>query len=186
MDARLALFTFGVFAKPAEDPANDEFHVRNDPIMAAVSQACGFLEHSGYPDEEGPDVWGEYVFPKFYVEKGDGWTPQTLSLWWDLESAMAFAYHGLHAEALRLGGDWFNPPEWPPYAAWWVPGDHRPSWQEACDRHLQLHEHGASATVFTFKQPFGADGQPVELDVKKIRQAAAYNAERLASVNKAL
>lgn len=85
LDSKLALFTFGVFAKPADDPANDGFQVRNDPILADVSVSQGYLEHSDYPDEEGPDVWGEYVFPKFYVESGDGWTPQTLSLWQDLE-----------------------------------------------------------------------------------------------------
>lgn len=98
---------------------------------------------------------------------------------------MAFACHGLHAEASRLGGKWFNPPQWPPYAVWWVASGRGPSWQEACDRHLQLHEQGACAQVFTFKQPFGADGQPVELDVQKIKQATAQNAECLAGINKA-
>ena len=35
------------------------------------------------------------------VRLGDGWTPATLSLWRDLESAMAFSYAGLHAEAVN-------------------------------------------------------------------------------------
>lgn len=185
MTSRLALFTFGVFAKPADDPVNDGFHVRNDPILAAVPQAEGYLGHSGYPDEPGPDMWGEYVFPEFYGETGDEWTPQTLSLWLDLESTMAFAYQGLHAEALRHGREWFVAPQWPPYAAWWVADDHTPTWREACARHLQLHEHGADEQVFTFKHPFGPDGQPVQLNAQKIKQIAARNAERLATTSMA-
>jgi hypothetical protein len=138
LNNRLALFTFGVFAKPADDPANDGFHVRNDPILAAVPLAKGYIGHSGYPDEPGTDMWGEYVFPAFYEERGDGWTPQTLSLW-----------------------------------------------REACARHLHLHEHGASEQVFTFKQPFSADGDPVDLNGKKVKQIAHRNATRLASIGKA-
>ena len=185
MNNRLALFTFGVFAKPADDPANEGFHVRNDPILAAVPLAEGYLGHSGYPDEPGPEMWGEYVFPAFYEERGDGWTPQTLSLWQDLESAMAFAYQGLHGEALRHGAEWFEPPQWPPYAVWWVQNDHTPTWREACARHLQLHEQGASEQVFTFKQPFNAHGKPVDLNGQKIKQIAARNAQLLAGINKA-
>ena len=184
MNSRLALFTFGVFAKPADDPANDGFHVRNDPILAAVPLAEGYLGHSGYPDEPGPDMWGEYVFPHFYEERGDGWTPQTLSLWRDLETAMAFAYQGLHGEAQRHGREWFEPPQWPPYALWWVPENHTPIWREACAKHLYLHEHGASEQVFTFKHPISADGAPVELNGQKIKQIATRNAARLAATNK--
>ena len=184
MDHTLALFTLGVFARPADDPSNDEFHTRNDPIMAAVSAAQGYVAHSGYPDEDGPEVWGDFVFPHFYQEKGDGWTPQTLSLWKDLESAMAFAYHGLHADALRLGSKWLQPPQWPPYVVWWVANTRTPCWQEACDKHLLLHEAGVSPEAFTFKQPYDACGMPVELDARKIQQAAAENAARLAVVGR--
>ena len=185
MNSRRALFTFGVFAKPADDPANDDFYVRNDAILVAVPLAEGYLGHSGYPDEPGPQMWGEYVFPHFYEERGDGWTPQTLSLWQDLESAMAFAYQGLHGDAVRHGRQWFDPPQWPPYALWWVSDRHTPTWREACAKHLQLHEQGACEQVFTFKQPFGADGLPVALDGPKIRQIAARNAARLAGISKA-
>lgn len=185
MNSRLALFTFGVFAKPADDPANDGFHVRNDPIMAAVPLAEGFLGHSGYPGEPGPEQWGDFVFPHFYEERGDGWTPQTLSLWQDLESAMAFAYQGLHAEAMRHAKEWLEPPQWPPYALWWVAAAHTPTWREACAKHLQLHELGTGEQVFTFKQPFSADGLPVELDGRKTRQIAARNAARLSGISKA-
>ena len=129
--------------------------------------------------------YGEYVCPHFYVEAGDGWTPQTLSLWQDLESTMAFAYQGLHGEAMRHGSEWMVAPQWPPYALWWVDADHTPDWREACAKHLQLHQQGGSGQVFTFKEPFSADGDPVKLDAGRIKQIAAANAARLANITRA-
>ncbi|GAN79068.1 hypothetical protein Aam_016_038 [Acidocella aminolytica 101 = DSM 11237] len=49
-------------------------------------------------------------YPKFYVDRGDGWSPVTLSLWRDLEAAFAFTYFGLHATALRRERVWFEKP----------------------------------------------------------------------------
>ena len=126
-----ALFTFGIFREPAEHPANDGFHLRNDPILSAVEESDGFVARSGYDGEPGPASWGTQVYPEFYVERGDGWSPETLSLWEDLESIAAFSYHGLHAEALRLGRNWMVTPEWPPYVLWWVAPDQRPEWPTA-------------------------------------------------------
>ena len=173
MDHRLALYTFGVFAVPSEDPANDGFHDRNDPILAAVDRAPGFIARSGYEDEPGTEIWGEPVYPTFYVERGDGWSPATLSLWVDLESAFAFSYNGLHAEALAHGREWMVKPEWPPYALWWVDDDYRPTWQEAVQRHLHLHENGPSAHAFNFKQPFDAQAQSTSVDRVRAKEYAA-------------
>lgn len=114
---KLALLTFGLFRAPAEDPVNQGFHDRNDAILEVAERSAGFLGRSGYGDEPGTVSWGPQVFSQFYVEKGDGWTAATLSLWADIESAMAFSYAGLHAEALRHGREWFVEPQWPPYAA---------------------------------------------------------------------
>src|SRR5688572_79781 len=115
---RIALYTFGVFRRPADDPANRGFHDRNDVNFEAVEASAGFIARSGYEDEPGPASWGEHVYPRFYVERGDGHSPSTLSLWTDLESPMAFSYAGIHAEALKHGRDWFVRPEWPPYVLW--------------------------------------------------------------------
>ncbi len=172
MPHRLALFTFGIFIKPDEHPDNDGFHERNDPILAEVDAAPGLISRSGYPDEPGPASWGDQVYPRFYVERGDGWCPETLSLWVDMESAMAFSYDGLHAEALALGRTWFQKPQWPPYVAWWVDRDHVPDWAEAVERHEHLHDHGASAFAFSFKHAFDAGGSPVKVDSQKIRAIA--------------
>lgn len=183
--ARLALFTFGVFREPADSPVNQTFRDRNDPILAAAELSAGFIARAGYDDEPGSELWGEQVYPRFYVERGDGWTPATLSLWRDLESAMAFSYAGLHAVALSLGRAWFAKGDWPPYALWWVPEDHRPEWAEAAARHEFLHDEiqagrGPSAKAFTFKQPFDADGNPVRIDRERVKQLAEQNAKAVA------
>ena len=173
MSERVALYTFGVFAVPSDDPVNDGFHTRNDPILEAVDSAPGLIARSGYADEQGPQPWGEQVYPSFYVERGDGWSPATLSLWSDLESAFAFSYSGLHAEALAHGREWMVKPEWPPYALWWVTGDHQPTWHEAVARHLQLHENGSSSDAFNFKKPFDALGRKVSIDRSLVKEIAA-------------
>lgn len=94
---------------------------------------------------------------------------------------MAFTYHGIHAEALAHGRDWFLKPVapsegWPPYVLWWVAGDHRPDWQEAVARHEYLHDHGASSRAFDWQAPFDAAGRPAMIDRARVRQLAARNA----------
>ena len=156
MTSRAALYTFGIFLQPSEHVDNDGFHARNDPILMAVERAAGFIARSGYADEPGPDCWGTQVYPRFYNERGDGWSPSTLSLWTDLASIKAFTYRGLHAEALAHGRQWFRKPEWPPYVIWWVDGAHVPDWSEAVARHEHLHDHGPTPTAFNLKSPFDA------------------------------
>ncbi|MBN7776752.1 DUF3291 domain-containing protein [Nitratireductor aquimarinus] len=165
----LALYTFGVFSKPADDPANDGFHRRNDPIFELVDQAEGLIARSGYASDPGPLSWGEEVYPRFYEERGDGWSPATLSLWTDMEALFSFTYFGLHAEALRRGRDWFEKPQWPPLAMWWHHEETYPVWAEAVRRHAHLHEHGPTPVAFTFKQPFDEKGMPVKLDKARIQ-----------------
>jgi hypothetical protein len=167
---QLALYTFGIFLRPADHPANDGFQRRNDPILALVDKSPGLIARSGYEDDPGPLSWGPQVYPRFYVEAGDGWCPSTLSVWEDMEHAMAFSYFGLHAEALAHGREWFRKPEWPPYAAWWVEDGKFPSWTDAVARHEHLHDHGPSPDVFNFKASFDASGREMKMDRAKIRQ----------------
>lgn len=172
MTRYVALYTFGIFEKPAEDPANRDFHLLDDQILALVDSAPGLIGRSGYDIDGNPKSWGTQVFPRFYEEKGDGWSPSTLSLWIDMESAMAFSYFGLHAVALKRGKDWMIRPQWPPYVLWWPYEDHRPDWQEAVERHEFLHDHGPTANAFDFKNAFDTDGNPITVDAQKVKAIA--------------
>jgi hypothetical protein len=177
--ALLALYTFGVFTRSANDPANADFHFLNDKILPQVDKAAGLIRRSGYDSEPGPKSWGKQVFPHFYTELGDGWAPSTLSLWVDIESAMAFSYFGLHAVALKRGREWFTKPKWPPYAAWWVDADDTPEWSEAVTRHQHLHDHGPTTVAFNFKHAFGPKGESISINPTKIKLIASQNAEKL-------
>lgn len=180
MSKNLALFTFGIFVAPAEDPKNADFHALNDRILALVDRSEGFISRSGYDDEPGPAPWGPQIYPHFYEEKGDGWSPATLSLWTGLAPAMAFTYHGIHNQALVRGREWFRSPQWPPLTLWWVAEDETPTWQDAVARHLTLHENGPGPDAFTFRQAFDPEGALARIDRAAIRAIAQRNQARVA------
>lgn len=95
----LALYTFGQFIEPADNPSNNGFRELNDPVFAFADDAPGLTARSGYASDEGPSPWGEEVYPRFYDDRGDGWAPATLSLWRDMESLYAFTYSVLQCRA---------------------------------------------------------------------------------------
>lgn len=166
----LAVYTFGQFIEPADDPANDGFRELNDPVFATADKAPGLIARSGYASDEGPTPWGEEVYPRFYIDRGDGWSPATLSLWDDIESVFAFTYSGLHAEALRRGREWFKKPNWPPLVLWWHGQKGKPTWTEGVERIEHLYDYGPSPYAFTFQAPFDDMGNELKIDRFRIRQ----------------
>lgn len=177
MGMPLALYTFGVFARPADDPANDGFHDLNDLIFRTVDAAEGLIARSGYASDPGPASWGPEVYPNFYQERGDGWSPATLSLWTNLESLFSFVYFGLHGVALKRGREWFQKPNWPPYVLWWHEDLTHPTWAAAVRRHQQLHDLGPTRAAFDFKEPFDETGAPTRLDRARVRMRRPTGAE---------
>ncbi|SNZ07399.1 DUF3291 domain-containing protein [Cohaesibacter gelatinilyticus] len=172
----LALYTFGQFIEPADNPSNDGFHELNDPVFEVVDKAPGLIARSGYASDEGPSPWGEEVYPRFYNERGDGWSPATLSLWRDIESLYVFTYSGLHAKALKHGREWFQSPKWPPLVLWWHERRDNPQWCEGVERLEYLHDHGPSSFAFTFKIPFDQFGQPFDIDRARVKELKSKNA----------
>ena len=172
MEHHAALYTFGIFNKPSVDTANVGFHLRNDPILALVDKAAGIIARSGYAGEPGPESWSTQVYPRFYIEKGDSYSPSTLSVWQDLESVFAFSYFGLHAEALAHGREWFQKPQWPPYVLWWIRAGEQINWADGVHRHEHLHDHGPSAYAFNFKNAFDAGGKITEVDLARAKKIA--------------
>jgi hypothetical protein len=176
---RLAIYNFNNFRLPSADPANDGFHQRNDLNFAAAEASDGFIARSGYADEPGPESWGEQVYPRFYVENGDGGAPSTLSLWRDLPSLFAFVHAEVHLEAMRSARVWFDPHRWPPYVLWWVAPDHVPVWAEGVERLEHLHDNGISSHAFDFKHPFDQDGNATKLDRAAVKNKRGQNASPL-------
>ncbi|MBL4811313.1 MAG: DUF3291 domain-containing protein [Rhodobacteraceae bacterium] len=165
----LALYTFGQFIERAEHEANDSFRVLNDQIFQNIEHADGLIARSGYASDPGPETWGPEIYPTFYVERGDGWSPATLSLWEDIETLFAFTYFGLHAIALKRGSEWFRKPKWPPLVLWWHRHDTPPTWAQGVEKHQFLHANGPTAQAFTFKMPFDKNDQPTKVDKLRVQ-----------------
>jgi hypothetical protein len=161
---RIAFFTLGVLKAPVGDPEVQGFVDRIGDVYAAADGSSGFFDRSVRNLETWEHSWGPVIAPTC-VPKGLLLTQlaMTLTLWRDLESVAAFAYHGIHREALSKRADWFNSGPWPSYVAWWVDGQHKPNWSEAVDRIDHLHAHGSTPVAFSFRQPFDSTGVPTRM-----------------------
>ncbi|MFK0166842.1 DUF3291 domain-containing protein [Rhizobium sp. NPDC090279] len=174
----LAMYNFGLHVAAYESPEVEGFRLREAANFAAASRAHGFIGRSGYAGEPGTVCWGEQVFPRFIEGSGFRTAPSSLSLWADIESLMAFSYSGVHADALKHGRHWNVRQSWPPLVLWWVDAGAVPEWRDGVERLEHLHDCGASPVAFSFKQPYGPDDRPKEIDRLRIKDIAALNAAK--------
>ncbi|MFZ1992353.1 MAG: DUF3291 domain-containing protein [Alphaproteobacteria bacterium] len=176
--ARLALTTIGVLHERPDHARIKGFVDRVPDVFAAAEGSEGFIGRSVMDPETGEHDWGGYVCPSFLSAEPRDQIAQTLSLWRDMESVMAFVYTARHGEALRRRRDWFREGDYPVLAAWWVADDHEPTWAEAGERLEKLHTGGPSAEAFTFKSAFDADGNPCRADQSRVQEKMARNAAK--------
>jgi hypothetical protein len=162
--SRIAFFTLGVLKAPVGDPIVQGFVDRVGDVYAVADGSAGFFDRSVRDVQTWEHSWGPLVVPTCAPDGiGLNQLAMTLSLWRDLESVAAFAYHGIHREALSRRLDWFTSGPWPSYVAWWVDGAHKPDWPEAVERIDHLHAHGPTPTAFSFRKPFDAMGAPARM-----------------------
>jgi len=162
---RIAFMTMGILHKSIHDPLVQGYVNRIEANFNAAERSPGYIAHSRYTQELGDFDWGGLHIPfMFQSNELDDRRLMTLSLWQDLESVMAFAYNGLHAEALRFRREWFVRSEFPNYVAWWIKDAETPTWREACKRYEYLYNNGSTSEAFDFKQPFGSDGKPLRVE----------------------
>ena len=174
--SHLAMYNFGLHVAPVDAPEVQGF-IRREPLnFAAAEKASGFVGRSGYRSVPGPRSWGVQVFPRFIKGSGFDSGPSSLSLWQDIESLMGFSYAGVHAEALKNARNWNTKNDWPPLVLWWVEAGRRPDWERAAMKLEWLHDHGPGPEAFTFKQPYGPDGEPLEIDRIRIKELIEANA----------
>lgn len=163
---RLALMTIAVMRAPYGDPQVQGFVDRFDEVFGGAERAPGFLGRvpaHGLPDRaswepEEPFAKTEWI----------GRLAATLSLWQDVESAMAFSYGGPHGEAMRSRREWFIRYGGPSHVAWWQDGDDLPTWSEANVR-IALLRNEESPNGFLLQRPFTPDGTPYQVDRERIR-----------------
>lgn len=168
--ARVAFFTSALLQAPFDSDHSKGFRERSEAVFVAALDAPGYLA-SAFSDPATDGRWGEVQVPAEY--RTDEFTmrvAQFYTLWRDLESVYAYAYNGLHAEALSKRKEWFVSRPRLSYVIWWVDDDTVPTWDEACARYARVHQIGSSPEAFDFKHPFSADGRTTTLDRELIKQ----------------
>lgn len=168
--ALVALTTFAVLRAPVGDPQVQGFFDRLPGTFGAADRYEGFVARSHRDPVTLKHSWGDPVMPRFHDPARHAGVVFTLSLWRSLESVNAFAYSGVHGEAMRRRLDWFVRPEWPSYAVWWVGDDHVPDWREASSRLELLHDRGPTPEAFNFGTAFGPDQAPLRIDRDAVRE----------------
>lgn len=168
--------TIGVLFEPLGHPRSQGFIDRVAAVFAAADASHGFVARSIRNMETYERSWGELQIPKAFGDIGDPLRlPSTLSIWDDLESVAAYAYHGTHGEALAKRRDWFDQHTSPLYVAWWVEETDRLEPDDATARLDHLNQHGPTPFAFDFKKPFDAEGNPYSLDRDRIKEKIATN-----------
>lgn len=176
MAKKLAFMTVGSLLEPMGHPVTQGFMDRISVVFSSADASDGFVARSERDLQTLEHSWGPLAFPKcFGPDANPAQTPTTLSLWNDLESVAAFAYHGAHGEALSKRKEWFAQHDQPTYVAWWVEEGHPIDWKEAAERLDHLHEHGPTAFAFNMMKPFDATGNPKQLDAKLVRSKIELN-----------
>jgi hypothetical protein len=174
---KLALMTVGVLYEPFGHARVQGFVDRISAVFEAADVSDGFIDHS----ERGQEfsyLWGEIMAPKCYGMPDEAKLASTLSIWEDIESVAAFAYHGPHGEAMAKRKEWFETHDAPAFVAWWVEDGRQIDWKEACERLDHLHENGPTAFAFNFAMPFDASGRPAPIRPAVVREKISSNANR--------
>jgi hypothetical protein len=81
-----------------------------------------------------------------------------MSVWATLENLRVYVYKSAHTAAMRRRREWFEQFDGAYVALWWIEAGHTPTVGEAKQRLAHLEQHGPTADVFTFRQPFAAPG----------------------------
>ncbi|HVU23604.1 MAG TPA: DUF3291 domain-containing protein [Opitutus sp.] len=77
-----------------------------------------------------------------------------LSVWTDIASLQDYVYRSVHGKYFARRAAWFEKPERPHLALWWIPAGHIPTVDEAKIRLARLEAAGPSADAFTFRSAF--------------------------------
>lgn len=174
---KIAFMTIGILHEPLGGDRVQGFFDRVPAVFESAETSEGFVDRSVRDPISRQDSWGKLVVPQCYSHIEDpALLPSTLSIWDDLESVAAFAYHGHHGEAMSRRREWFTGHDHPTYVAWWVEDNTTLNWEVASERLDHLNQHGPTAYAFDFKAPFDAHGNPAPLNRESVRLKVAVNA----------
>jgi len=150
-------------------------------VYGSAVSTPGYLEHSKRDPETLKHNWGDLVAPNCWGGEVSNSHAATLSMWEDLESVAAFAYHGLHGEAMKRRQEWFVRRGLPEHVAWWQDDSDPISFGIAAQKMDLLHDLGPTPDAFSLRCPFVRNGRPVKINAEMVRTKAAQHAGLSAS-----
>lgn len=151
----LAQVNVGRVVGPLDGPELAEFMAQLPEINALADGSPGFVWRM--VDDGGADSTG--IRP-------DGHDDMLLincSVWESVEALRAYTYHSGHLRLLARRREWFHRMAEPHLALWWVPAGHVPTTAEAMDRLTRLRAEGPGPEAFTFRAPFPAPDEAVQV-----------------------
>ena len=130
-----------------DDPVMAPFEAEQDRINALADASPGFVWR--LQDESGnATAINLYDDTRILVN---------MSVWETSEDLRDYVYRSSHLGVLRDRKRWFEPPDGPYLALWWIPAGHVPTPQEGKQRLDHLRQHGPTPEAFTFKHLFPAE-----------------------------
>lgn len=137
---------------PLDDPQLAGFVARLDDINALADRSAGFVWRLQSDSGNATDIQVSDD-PQFIVN---------MSVWQDLDSLFAYVYRSDHLQVMARRRQWFEKPAGAFMALWWLPAGDLPSVEDGLARIALLDRRGPTSEAFTFKQPFDAEGRPLD------------------------
>ena len=137
---------------PLDDPKLAGFVARLDAINALADSSPGFVWRLQSDSGNATDIQVSED-PQFIVN---------MSVWQDLDALFAYVYRSDHLQVMAQRRQWFEKPAGAFMALWWLPAGTLPDVGEGLERIARLDRLGPTAAAFTFKQPFDAEGRPID------------------------
>lgn len=134
---------------PLEHPSMADFTAQLDLVNAIADASPGFVWR--LKSDAGVNAYVQaFDDPLILVN---------LSVWETLETLKDYVYRTHeHAAVFRDRRRWFEPPEGPPLAIWWIRAGDIPTVEEGRERLALLTRVGPTQEAFTFKAPFPRPG----------------------------
>ncbi|MFJ5228982.1 DUF3291 domain-containing protein [Kitasatospora sp. NPDC088391] len=139
----LAQVNIGRLAAPLDSPQLAGFVDQLAEINALADRSPGFVWR--LVDENGADATG------FRPDDTDDRLMVNCSVWESVDALWDYAYRSDHLRLLARRREWFERPDGPHQALWWVPAGHRPDVAEAMDRIALIRTNGSGPDAFTFR-----------------------------------
>ncbi|MEM1435756.1 MAG: DUF3291 domain-containing protein [Pseudomonadota bacterium] len=145
----LAQINVGRIRYPTDDPRMHGFMSRLDEINALAEASPGFCWRLQGDSGNATDI----------IATEDERLLVNLSLWESAQALFDYVYRSDHRTVMRDRRRWFEKPEGPFQALWWVPAGHEPGAAEGLARLAHLREHGPTPAAFHFKARYPEPGR---------------------------